>query len=107
MQIQQLRREIEKDEIAPEKVDTLSEISYGESSGTETVTKQGCDSDSYPGGTPDDPIKNSIHQRLTEIMYEGTKGDIPTLRCKDINFVAKHVNEVNEVLKCITSKKFV
>ena len=76
-------------------------------SSAETVTKQGCDSDGYPGGTPDDHIKNSFHQRLIEIMYEGTKGDIPTLRCKDINFVAKYVNEVNEVLKCITSKKFV
>ena len=28
-------------------------------------------------------------------MHEGAKGDIPTL------LVAKHVNEVNKVLKCI------
>ena len=31
MEIQQLHREIEKDEIAPEKVDTVSAMSYGES----------------------------------------------------------------------------
>ena len=34
-------------------------------------------------------------------MHEGAKGDIPTLRSKDIDLVTKHVNEVNEVLKCI------
>ena len=78
----------------------MSEMSYGGSSGTETVRKQGCDSDYYPGGTPEDHIKNSIQQHLIEIMHEGAKGDIPTLRSKDIDLVTKHVNEVNEVLKC-------
>ena len=33
-------------------------------------------------------------------MHEGGKGDIPTLCSRDINLVIKHVNEVNEVLKC-------
>ena len=37
-------------------------------------------------------------------MHEGAKGDIPTLRSKDIDLVTKHVNEVNEVLKCIPVK---
>ena len=46
-------------------------------------------------------IKNPTHQGLIEIMHEGAKGDIPTLRSRDINLVAKYVNEVNEVLKCI------
>ena len=100
-EIQQLWREIEKDEIAPERVDAVSEMSYGGPSGTETVREQGCDSDDYPGGKPKDQIKNPIHQRLIEIMHEGAKGDIPTLRSRDINFEAKHVNEVNEVLMCI------
>ena len=45
IEIQKLQREIEKDEIVPERVDTVSEMSYGGSSGTETVRKQGCDSD--------------------------------------------------------------
>ena len=34
-------------------------------------------------------------------MHKGAKGDIPTLRSRDINLVAKYVNEVNKVLKCI------
>ena len=59
--IQQLRKEIEKDEIAPERVDTVSEISYRGSSGTETVREQACDLDDYPGGTPEDYIETSIH----------------------------------------------
>ena len=37
-------------------------------------------------------------------MHERAKGDIPTLRSRDINLVTKHVNEVNEVLKCIPLK---
>ena len=100
-EIRQLRREIDKDEIAQERIDTASEMSYGRSSGKEAVRKQGCDSDDYPGGTPEDRIKNPIHQCLIEIMHEGGKGDIPTLRSRDINLVTKHVNEVNKVLKCI------
>ena len=36
IEIQQLRKEIENDEIGPEWVDTVSEMSYGGSSGTET-----------------------------------------------------------------------
>ena len=34
-------------------------------------------------------------------MDEEAKGDIPTLRSRDIALVTKHLNEVNEVLKCI------
>ena len=37
IEVQGLRREIEKVEIDPQRVDTLSEMSYGESSGIETV----------------------------------------------------------------------
>ena len=37
IEIQQLRREIEKVEIAPERVGTVSEMSYGEWSGSGTV----------------------------------------------------------------------
>ena len=37
-------------------------------------------------------------------MHERAKGDIPTLCSTDINLVTKHVNEVNEVLKCIPVK---
>ena len=37
-------------------------------------------------------------------MLEAAKGDIPTLHSRDINFVIKYVNEVNEVLKCIPVK---
>ena len=97
IEVQQLRREIEK-------VDTVSGMSYGGSSGTETVKEQGCDLGNYPGGTPEDHIKNPIHQRLIEIMHERAKGDIPTLCSTDINLVTKHVNEVNEVLKCMPVK---
>ena len=70
-------------------------------SGTETVREQGCDLDDYPEGTLKYHIENPIHQRLIEIMHEGTKGDIPTLRSRDINLVTKYVNEVSEVLKFI------
>ena len=35
-------------------------------------------------------------------MHEQAKRDIPTLRSRNINLVAKYVNEVNEVLKFIT-----
>ena len=54
--------------------------------------------------TPVDQIKNPIHYRLIEIIHKGAKGDIPTLRSKDINLVIKHVNEVNGVLKFIPVK---
>ena len=54
-EIPQLRKEIEKDKIAPERVDIVSEMSYGGSSGTETVREQFCNLDDYPGGTPDSP----------------------------------------------------
>ena len=73
-------------------------MSYGGSSGTETVSEQGYDQDDYPGGMPEDHIKYPIHQRL----IDGAKGDIPTLRSRDIHLVTKHVNKVNEVLKCIS-----
>ena len=46
-------------------------------------------------------IKNPIYQRLIETMHEWAKGDIPTLRSRDITLVTKYVNEVNKVLKCI------
>ena len=49
-----MRREIEKDEVAPERVDTVSEMSYGGSSGIEIVREQDCDSGDYPWGTPED-----------------------------------------------------
>ena len=67
-EIQQLRGDIEKDEIALERVDTVSKISYGGSSGTETVRKQDCGLKYYPGGTPEDHIKNLNNQRLIEII---------------------------------------
>ena len=38
-------------------------------------------------------------------MHEEEKVDIPTVRSRDINLVTKHVNEVNEVPKCIPVKK--
>ena len=56
----------------------MSETSYGESSGTETVIEQDCDLDDYPGSTPEDHFKNPIHQRLIETMHEGEKGNIQT-----------------------------
>ena len=37
IEIQQLQKEIENDEIALERVDTVSEMSYGKSIGTETI----------------------------------------------------------------------
>ena len=80
-------------------------MSYGESSGTGTVREQRCDSEDYLGGTPEDHIKNPIHQGLIEVMHEGAKGDIPPLRSKDINLVTKHVNKVNKVLKCIPVRR--
>ena len=43
IEIGQLRREIEKVEIAPERVGTVSEMSYGRWSVTETIREQGCD----------------------------------------------------------------
>ena len=49
VEIQQLRKEIEKGEIAPEGVDTVLEMSYGGSSGAETFREQCCDLGDYPG----------------------------------------------------------
>ena len=62
IEIQQLQRERDKkkDEIAPEIVDTVSEMSYGGSSRKENVREQGGDSDDYPGGTPEDHFKTPI-----------------------------------------------
>ena len=34
-------------------------------------------------------------------MQERAKGDIPTLRSRDIILVTKYVNEVKKVIKCI------
>ena len=39
-EIQQLEKEIEKDETVPDRVDTVSEMSCGESNGTEAVREQ-------------------------------------------------------------------
>ena len=100
-EIQQLRKEIENDEIALEIVDTVSEISYGEQSGTETVREQYCELQDYPGDIPENHIENPIYQRLTAIMHEGAKGDIPARRSRDTTLATKYVNDVNEVLKCI------
>ena len=49
-----MRKEIEKDEIVPDRVDTVSEMCYEGSSGT--VRKQCCNLEDCPGGTPDDHI---------------------------------------------------
>ena len=49
---------------------------------------------------------NPIHQRLIEVMQERAKGDIPTLRSRDIILVTKYVNEVNKVIKCIPVRNF-
>ena len=54
IEIEQLRKEIEKDEIVPDRVDTVSEMCYEGSSGT--VRKQCCNLEDCPGGTPDDHI---------------------------------------------------
>ena len=67
IEIQQLRRETEKDGIALERVDTVSEMSYGGSSGTETVREQRCGLKDYSGDTPEDHIKNPTNQCLIEI----------------------------------------
>ena len=56
------------------------------------------------GDTPEDQIKNPIHRRLIEKIHKGAKGDIPTLRSKEINLVIKHMIEVSGVLKCIPVK---
>ena len=100
-----MQKEIEKDEIVLDRVDTVSEMSYGGSSGTESFIEQCCDLEDYLGDTPEDHIKNLIHQCLIEIMHDGAKGDIPTLRRRGITLVAKYVNEVSKVLKCIPVRK--
>ena len=79
----------------------MSDMSCGEWNGTETVREQCCDLEDHHGGTPEDHIENPIHQRLTEIIHEKAKGEIPTLRSRDIALMTKHVNEMNEVLKGI------
>ena len=94
-EIQQLWRETEKVEIAPERIGTVSEMSYGGWSGTETVRDQGCNLDDYPGGHTRRSYKNPIHRRLIKIIHERAKGDVPTLRSRNKNLVIKHVNEVN------------
>ena len=60
-----------------------------------------CDLEDYPGGTPEDHIKNLIYQRVIEIVHKGEKEDIPTLRRRYITLVIKYVNDVNKVLKRI------
>ena len=62
IEIQQLRKEIEKDEIVPDRVDTVSGMNYGGSSGTGTVREKCCDLEDYPGDTPEDHIENPIHK---------------------------------------------
>ena len=54
IEIQLLQKETEKDNIASEIVDTVSELSYRGSSGTETVKEQCCDLDDFPGATRED-----------------------------------------------------
>ena len=71
----------------------MLEMSCGKSSDTGTVREQCCDLEDYPGDTPEDHIENSIYQRLIEIMHEEAKGNIPTLRSRDITLVTKNVNE--------------
>ena len=73
IEIQQPWKEISKDEIVPERVDTVSEMTCGGSSGTETVREQCCDLETFSGGRPEDHIKNLIYQRLIEIKHEGRK----------------------------------
>ena len=73
IEIQRLRKEIEKEKIVPDRVDTLSKMSCGVSNGTENVWKQCCDLEHYPGDIPEDHTENPIDQRLIEIMYEGAK----------------------------------
>ena len=103
-EIQQLQKEIEKDKIVADRVELVSEMSCGGSTGTKTVGKQCCNLEDYPRKTPEDHIENPIYQHLIEIMHEGAKGDIPTLHSRDITLVTKHFNEVNEVLKCTPVK---
>ena len=76
--------------MAPERVDTVSEMGYGGSSGTETVREQCCNLEDYPGCTPEGHIKNAIHKRLIEIMHEGAKGDIANLRSRDITSTVRN-----------------
>ena len=58
----QLQEEIERDEIVPDRVDTVLEMSCGESSGTGTVRKQCCNFQDYNRDTPEDHIENPILQ---------------------------------------------
>ena len=95
-----MQKEIVNNEVAPERVGRVLEINFGGSSGTEIVWKQCFDLKDYTGGLPKDRNQNAVHQRLIEIMHAEAKGDIPTVRCRDITLMTKYVNEVNEVLKC-------
>ena len=88
-----MRKEIEKAEIVPDRVNTVSEMSYAGSSGTETVREQCCDLEDYPGDATEDHLENRIHQGLIEIMHEGAK--------RDTNLLTKYKNEVKKVPKCI------
>ena len=86
-------KDTEKDEIVPHRVDTVSKVSCGGSSGTETVREQWCDLEYHLGEAPEDLTENPFHQRLIWIMHEGGKGGIPTLRSRDITLLTKHLNE--------------
>ena len=78
-------------------------MSCGELSATETKTvrEQCCYLENYLGDTLDDQIKNSIHQRLIELMYERVRGDILILPSTNMTLMTKHINELNEMLKII------
>ena len=54
-------KEIENEEIAPERVDTVPEISYGGLIGAETVREQFWDLEDYSEGTPKVNTKNPMH----------------------------------------------
>ena len=99
IEIEQLQKEIEKDKIVSD--DTVLEMSCGESSGTKTVREQCCDLEDYPGDAAEDHIENPIHQCLIKIMHEGSKEIYHPYEGRDITLLSKHVNEVNEMLKCI------
>lgn len=84
-EIQQLQNETEKDEIVPDRVDTVSDMSCGGSSRTETVREQCYDWDDNLEDTPEDHTGNFIHQRLIEIIHEGLEGDINVKAMEDVN----------------------
>ena len=51
IEVQQLRKETENEEIAPDRVDTVPEIKYGRLIGAETVREQFWDLEDYPEDT--------------------------------------------------------